>query len=57
MREIIILMDDGVVKTLCEVRHIPDLKKNLVSLGILRPKDLAIQLMGTVIFFEYAKVF
>ena len=26
---------DGVFRTLCDVRHIPDLRKNLISLGIL----------------------
>ncbi len=30
-----IRMFDGVVRTLCDVRHIPDLKKNLISLGAL----------------------
>jgi hypothetical protein len=30
-----IKMFDSVVKTLCEVRHIPEVKKNLISLGIL----------------------
>jgi len=28
-------MHDGVVRTLTNVRHIPDLKKNLISSGIL----------------------
>ena len=32
-----IKMHDRVVRTLTEVRHIPDLKKNLISLGILDP--------------------
>jgi hypothetical protein len=26
---------DGVLRTLCEVRHIPEVEKNLISLGIL----------------------
>ncbi|XP_077222053.1 uncharacterized protein LOC143855883 [Tasmannia lanceolata] len=30
-----IKMYDGIVKTLTEVRHVPDLKKNLISLGTL----------------------
>jgi len=30
-----IKMHDGVVRTLTNVRHIPDLKKNLISLGTL----------------------
>ena len=30
-----IKMHDGVVRTLTDVRHIPDLKKNLISLGVL----------------------
>ena len=28
-------MYDGIVRTLAEVRHVPDLKKNLISLGAL----------------------
>ena len=31
-------MSDGVVRTLEEVRHIPDMRKNLISLGILDSK-------------------
>ena len=34
MRTIKIKMSDGVVRTLEEVRHIPEVKKNLISLGI-----------------------
>ena len=30
-----IKMFDGVVRMLCDVRHIPDLRKNLISLGTL----------------------
>ncbi|XP_075108699.1 uncharacterized protein LOC142180384 [Nicotiana tabacum] len=30
-----IKMHDGVVRTLTDVRHVPDLKKNLISLGTL----------------------
>ena len=30
-----IKMFDGVVKTLCDVRHVPKVKKNLISLGTL----------------------
>ncbi|KAL4362615.1 hypothetical protein GQ457_04G008090 [Hibiscus cannabinus] len=33
--EVRIRMYDGTVRTLCDVRHIPDLKKNLISLGTL----------------------
>ncbi|CAL9078946.1 unnamed protein product, partial [Musa textilis] len=28
-------MHDGIVRTLTNVRHVPDLKKNLISLGTL----------------------
>jgi hypothetical protein len=28
-------MFDGVVRTLCDVRHVPDVEKNLISLGTL----------------------
>ncbi|GJW76791.1 retrovirus-related pol polyprotein from transposon TNT 1-94 [Tanacetum coccineum] len=31
-------MHDGVVRTLTDVRHVPDLKKNLISLGMLDSK-------------------
>ncbi|CAL9127782.1 unnamed protein product, partial [Musa textilis] len=30
-----IKMHDGIVRTLTNVRHVPDLKKNLISLGTL----------------------
>ena len=30
-----IKMHDGIVRTLTGVRHVPELKKNLISLGIL----------------------
>ena len=33
-----IKMFDGVVTTLCDVRHVPDLRKNLISLGTLNCK-------------------
>ena len=32
---IIIKMFDGVVRTLCDIKHVPNLRKNLISLGIL----------------------
>ena len=28
-------MFDGVIRTLCDVRHVPKLRKNLISLGSL----------------------
>ena len=37
-----IKMYDGVVRTLTEVRHVPELKKNLISLSILDAKRLSI---------------
>ena len=30
-----IKMSDGVVRTVCDVRHVPDLRNNLISLGTL----------------------
>ena len=30
-----IKMFDGIVRVLCNVRHVPDLRKNLISLGVL----------------------
>jgi hypothetical protein len=38
MRTIKIKMSDGVVRTLEKVRHIPDMRKNLISLGTLDSK-------------------
>ena len=35
---VIIKMFDGVVRTLGDVRHVPDLKKNLISLSTLDAK-------------------
>ena len=32
---IIVKMFDGVIRTLCDVRHVRDLRKNLISLGTL----------------------
>ena len=28
-------MFDGVIRALCDVRHVPDMRKNLISLGTL----------------------
>lgn len=33
-----IKMHDGIVRTLIDVRHVPDLRKNLISLGVLESK-------------------
>ena len=38
---IIIKMFDGVVRTLCDVRHVPDLRKNLIYLGTLYYNELS----------------
>nr|KYP38721.1 Retrovirus-related Pol polyprotein from transposon TNT 1-94 [Cajanus cajan] len=38
IRTIQIKMHDGVIRTLTEVRHVPDLKKNLISVGVLDTK-------------------
>lgn len=35
---IVIRMHDGTVRTLTDVRHVPDLRKNLISLGVLDSK-------------------
>ena len=35
MGNIRVKMFDGVIKTLCDVRHIPDLRKNMISLRTL----------------------
>jgi hypothetical protein len=44
MGTIKIKMSNGVVRTLEEVRHIPDMRKNLISLGTLVLKTIAISL-------------
>ena len=31
-------MFDGVIRTLCDVRHVPDVRNNLISLGTLDGK-------------------
>ena len=37
-----IKMFDGIVRTLKDVRHVPDLRKNLISLGVLESKGCKI---------------
>ncbi|KAK2965407.1 hypothetical protein RJ640_001484 [Escallonia rubra] len=44
-----IKMFDGIVRTLSDVRYIPDLKKNLISLGTLDSIDCSISIKGGVI--------
>ena len=36
-----IKMFDGVVRTLCDVRHVLDLQKNLISLGTLNYNEFS----------------
>jgi len=43
-----IRMHDGVVKTLIEVCHIPELKKNLVSVGAMNLKGFSCWVKGGV---------
>ncbi|KAK2993218.1 hypothetical protein RJ640_005186 [Escallonia rubra] len=43
-----IKMFDGIVRTLGDARYIPDLKKNLISLGILDSIDCSISIKGGV---------
>jgi len=31
-------MHDGIIQTLTEVKHVPELKKNLISIGIMDGK-------------------
>ena len=35
MGNIKVKMFDGVIRTLCDVRHVNDLRKNMISLGTL----------------------
>ena len=44
-----IKMHDGVVRTLTDVRHIPDLKKNLISLGVLDSQGCKYSAQGGVL--------
>ena len=39
-----IRMHDGIVRTLSNVRHVSNLKKNLISLGTLTPTAISFQL-------------
>nr|KYP69746.1 Retrovirus-related Pol polyprotein from transposon TNT 1-94 [Cajanus cajan] len=43
-----IKMHDGVIRTLTEVRHVPYLKKNLISVGVLDTKDFKYNVEGGV---------
>nr|KYP59893.1 Retrovirus-related Pol polyprotein from transposon TNT 1-94 [Cajanus cajan] len=43
-----IKMHDGVIRTLTEVRHVPDLKKNLISVGVLDTKGFKCNVEGGV---------
>ena len=44
---------DGVVNTLSNVRHVPDLKRNLISLGILEFKGCKYSAEGRVLKVEF----
>nr|KYP38714.1 Retrovirus-related Pol polyprotein from transposon TNT 1-94 [Cajanus cajan] len=46
IRTIQIKMHDGVIRTLTEVRHVPDLKKNLISVGVLDTKGFKCNVEG-----------
>ena len=39
IRNIGVKMLDGIIQTLCDVRHVPDLRKNPISLGTLDGND------------------
>ena len=41
-------MFDGVVRTLCDVRHVPEVKKNLISLSTLNSNDYGYKSEGGV---------
>jgi hypothetical protein len=41
-------MFDGVVRTLCDVRHVPKVEKNLISLGTLDSNDYSYKSKGGV---------
>ncbi|CAL8099538.1 unnamed protein product [Prunus armeniaca] len=44
---------DGTVRELSDVRYVPDMKKNLISLGALESKDLKITMEGGVLKVVY----
>ena len=39
---------DGVVRTLCDVRHVPEVEKNLISLGTLDSNGYGYKFEGGV---------
>jgi hypothetical protein len=43
-----IRMFDGVVRTLCDVRHVPEVEKNLISLGTLDSNGFSYKSEGGV---------
>ena len=48
-----IKMHDGIVRTLSNVRHVPDLKKNLISLGTLDSNGYKFSAEGRICQTEY----
>ena len=42
-------MYDGILRTLMEVRHVPNLKKNLISLGAFDSDDCKFSVEGGVV--------
>ena len=49
IRTLQIKMHDEVVRTLTDVQHIPDLKKNLISLGVLNSQGCKYSAQGGVL--------
>ena len=47
--KICLKMHDGTVRELSDVRYVPDMKKNLISLGALESKGLKITIEGEVL--------
>ena len=44
-----IKMEDGIVRELKEVRYVPQLKRNLISVGILKALDLVVSIRDGVL--------
>jgi hypothetical protein len=44
-----IKMFDGMVRTLCDVKHVPEVEKNMISLGTLDLNGYGYKLEGGVI--------
>ena len=49
MGTVCIKMDDGTVQELKEIRYVPQLKRNLISIGALKTLDLVVSIRDGVL--------